>query len=118
MQQAGVKPKPPSIGLAGYVWTWVGSNGGVQMLPGATPQPGDMVLFGTATTPVTAAGHVGIVAQVLPNGQIVVIGGNEGSSNTTSTVGKSQPFDPNNSMQIMTQMGWSNILAYARPPGV
>lgn len=114
MQQAGVQPDPGSIGYSGDIWQWIGDNGGVELEPSATPQPGDMVLFGSGYADEGSL-HVGIVAQVLPDGDITVVGGNEGTeSNTSSSVQISTPFNPADAIED----GWPGpIWAYAQPPG-
>jgi hypothetical protein len=64
------------IGAAGQgagdvsdVWSWAQSTGrAIPNGPGVVPQPGDLIVFGDE--------HVGIVRDVLPNGQIQTIEGN------------------------------------------
>lgn len=51
------------------VWSWAQSAGrAIPNGPGVVPQPGDLIVFGDE--------HVGIVRDVLPNGQIQTIEGN------------------------------------------
>jgi CHAP domain len=51
------------------VWSWAQSTGrAIPNGPGVVPQPGDLIVFGDE--------HVGIVKDVLPNGQIQTIEGN------------------------------------------
>jgi hypothetical protein len=51
------------------VWSWAQSTGrAIANGPGVVPQPGDLIVFGDE--------HVGIVRDVLPNGQIQTIEGN------------------------------------------
>jgi len=51
------------------VWSWAQSSGrAIPNGPGVVPQPGDLIVFGDE--------HVGIVRDVLPNGQIQTIEGN------------------------------------------
>jgi hypothetical protein len=51
------------------VWSWAQSTGrAIPNGPGVVPQPGDLIVFGDE--------HVGIVRDVLPNGQIQTIEGN------------------------------------------
>ena len=86
--QAGV-PIPPTSEAAG-VGTWALTHGGTVLPPLATPQPGDAVLWvaaGTAQVWPDAGAlnylrieHVNIVTQVLPGGDIVTVGGNEGGA--------------------------------------
>jgi hypothetical protein len=56
-------------GSAEEVWSWAQSTGrAIPNGPGVVPQPGDLIVFGDE--------HVGIVRDVLPNGQIQTIEGN------------------------------------------
>jgi hypothetical protein len=57
------------LGSVGEVWSWAQSTGrAIANGPGVVPQPGDLIVFGDE--------HVGIVKDVLPNGQIQTIEGN------------------------------------------
>ena len=57
------------IGSVGQIWSWAQStNRAIPNGPGVTPQPGDLIVFGDT--------HVGIVKEVLPNGDIQTIEGN------------------------------------------
>jgi hypothetical protein len=56
-------------GSASDVWSWAQSTGrAIANAPGVVPQPGDLIVFGDE--------HVGIVKDVLPNGDIQTIEGN------------------------------------------
>ncbi|MGO9760935.1 MAG: CHAP domain-containing protein [Solirubrobacteraceae bacterium] len=56
-------------GAVSEVWSWAQSTGrAIANGPGVVPQPGDLIVFGDE--------HVGIVRDVLPNGQIQTIEGN------------------------------------------
>jgi hypothetical protein len=56
-------------GSASDVWSWAQSTGrAITNAPGVVPQPGDLIVFGDE--------HVGIVKDVLPNGDIQTIEGN------------------------------------------
>jgi hypothetical protein len=56
-------------GAVSEVWSWAQSAGrAIPNGPGVVPQPGDLIVFGDE--------HVGIVRDVLPNGQIQTIEGN------------------------------------------
>jgi len=56
-------------GSVADVWSWAQSTGrAIANGPGVVPQPGDLIVFGDE--------HVGIVRDVLPNGQIQTIEGN------------------------------------------
>jgi hypothetical protein len=57
------------LGSVAQVWSWAQSTGrAIPNGPGVTPQPGDLIVFGDE--------HVGIVRDVLPNGDIQTIEGN------------------------------------------
>ncbi len=57
------------LGSVGQIWSWAQSTGrAIPNGPGVTPQPGDLIVFGDD--------HVGIVRDVLPNGNIQTIEGN------------------------------------------
>jgi hypothetical protein len=57
------------LGAVSEVWSWAQSTGrAVPNGPGVVPKPGDLIVFGSE--------HVGIVRDVLPNGQIQTIEGN------------------------------------------
>lgn len=57
------------LGSAAQISAWAQSSGrAIPNGPGVTPQPGDLIVFGDE--------HVGIVKEVLPNGDIQTIEGN------------------------------------------
>ncbi len=57
------------LGSVAQVWSWAQSTGrAIPNGPGVAPQPGDLIVFGGE--------HVGIVREVLPNGDIATIEGN------------------------------------------
>jgi hypothetical protein len=57
------------LGSVGEIWSWAQSTGrAIPNGPGVVPQPGDLIVFGDQ--------HVGIVKDVLSNGQIQTIEGN------------------------------------------
>ena len=57
------------LGAVSDIWSWAQSSGrAVPNGPGVVPKPGDLIVFGDE--------HVGIVRDVLPNGQIQTIEGN------------------------------------------
>jgi hypothetical protein len=56
-------------GAVADVWSWAQNSGrAIANGPGVVPKPGDLIVFGDE--------HVGIVRDVLPNGQIQTIEGN------------------------------------------
>ena len=71
--------------------------------PSATPAPGDAIFYGTGPS---ESAHVGIVAQVLPNGEIVTIEGNYAGHVTR--VGPFQPSHPVGEA--------APVYGYAQPP--
>jgi hypothetical protein len=57
------------LGSVAQIWSWAQSTGrAISGGPGVTPQPGDLIVFGDE--------HVGIVREVLPNGDIATLEGN------------------------------------------
>jgi hypothetical protein len=57
------------LGAVSEIWSWAQSTGrAIPNGPGVVPKPGDLIVFGDE--------HVGIVRDVLPNGQIQTIEGN------------------------------------------
>lgn len=57
------------LGSVSEIWSWAqGSGRAVANGPGVVPKPGDLIVFGSD--------HVGIVKDVLPNGEIETIEGN------------------------------------------
>jgi hypothetical protein len=104
-QHAGV-PLPGSTALYGYsgaLYTWVAEHGGHMLPPSARPSPGDAVFYGSGPG---ESAHVGIVARVLPDGQIETVEGNYAGK--VSRVGPFQPSHP---------VGESaGIYGYAQPP--
>ncbi|MGH9047297.1 MAG: CHAP domain-containing protein, partial [Acidimicrobiales bacterium] len=107
----------PETGPAADVGTWALASGGKILAPTATPVPGDAVLWVRAHTPVVwpnEAGlnypnieHVSIVTQVLSNGDIVTVGGNEDGA-----VRAAGPFAPANASSSYGKA----IYGYAQPP--
>jgi CHAP domain len=70
-QQAGepLGSQGQGLGDVSQIWSWAQSTGrAVTNGPGVVPKPGDLIVFGGE--------HVGIVRDVLPNGQIQTIEGN------------------------------------------
>jgi hypothetical protein len=75
VQQAGIPI--PSYPFTGSVWSW-GAQRGLALPPTAMPVPGDLVLFGTGPWSTATSVHMGVVAQVWPDGAIVTIEGDAG----------------------------------------
>ena len=101
----------PSYAFTGDIFTWAAHNGAV-LPPTATPVPGDAVLYGTGPATTSTSVHVGIVAQVWPDGAIDTIEGDAGPGDTGYlAVVVNGPFLPGDS-------GWYNgfgIYAFAQP---
>ena len=107
----------PAIGPAADIGTWALAHGGSMVAPGATPAPGDAVLWVRADTPHVwpdAAAlnfpnilHANIVTQVLANGEIVTVGGNE-----SGAVRRLGPFSVGGASSYFGQA----IYGFVRPP--
>jgi hypothetical protein len=104
-QHAGV-PLPGSTAAYGYsgsLYTWAKEHGGRVLPPTAIPAPGDAIFYGTGPSD---SAHVGIVAQVLPDGEVVTVEGNYAGHVTR--VG---PFHPSNPVGEKAP-----VYGYALPP--
>jgi len=74
-ESAGVNiPRYP---FTGWVYRW-GAARGLALAPTAVPMPGDVVLYGTGPLNASTSVHMGIVAQVWPDGAIDTIEGDSG----------------------------------------
>jgi hypothetical protein len=107
-QHAGV-PLPgttATYAYSGSLYTWVKEHGGHVLPPTARPAPGDAVFYGTGPS---SSSHTGIIASVLPDGQITTIEGN----NQNNAVGRSGPFPP---AQAASYGEPGPIYGYAQPP--
>jgi hypothetical protein len=67
----------PHYAFVGDIYTWALAHTSV-LSAGQTLQPGDAVLYGTGPWSVATAVHMGIIAQVWPDGAIVTIEGDSG----------------------------------------
>jgi hypothetical protein len=104
-QHAGVA-LPGSTALYGYsgsLYTWVREHGGKVLPSTARPTPGDAVFYGAGPS---ESAHVGIVAQVLPDGEIVTVEGNY--DGRVTRVGPFSPAAPVGEA--------APIYGYAQPP--
>jgi CHAP domain len=80
-EQAGVPI--PSYAFTGDIYSWAAAHTGV--IPStATPLPGDAVLYGTGPWSTSSSLHVGLVAQVWPDGAVVTVEGDAGPASTGS----------------------------------
>ncbi|MGO8872190.1 MAG: CHAP domain-containing protein [Acidimicrobiales bacterium] len=73
----------PSYPFTGSIFDWAAANTAVSP-PGATPAPGDDVLYGTGPYSTATSVHVGVVVQVWPDGAIVTVEGDAGPGPTGS----------------------------------
>ncbi len=67
----------PRYAFVGDVYDW-GSARGLTRSPTTMPSPGDFVLFGTGPENVATSPHMGIVAQVWPDGAVATVEGDAG----------------------------------------
>ena len=74
-QQAGIPI--PSYPFVGSVYDWVRAHG-LALTPNQVPAPGDAVFYGTGPATVATSVHIGIVAQVWPEGFITTVEGDAG----------------------------------------
>ena len=101
----------PSYAFTGDIYDWAAFHGAL-LPPTATPDPGDAVLYGTGPQTVATSVHVGIVAQVWPDGAIDTVEGNAGPGRTGwLSVIINGPFLPADSLSY-NGMG---IYAFAQP---
>ena len=104
-QHAGVPlpGAPAAYGYSGSLYTWASEHHGRVLPATARPAPGDAVFYGTGPSD---SAHVGIVAQVLTDGQIATVEGNY--ENKVARVGPFPPASP-----IGEEAA---IYGYAQPP--
>jgi hypothetical protein len=101
----------PRYAFVGYVYDWAATHTGV-LPPTATPAKGDLVLYGTGPQTVDTAVHMGVVAQVWPDGAIATIEGDSGPAPTGYlNVTINGPFLPYDSINA----NGMPIFAYAVP---
>ncbi|MGH9306324.1 MAG: CHAP domain-containing protein [Acidimicrobiales bacterium] len=108
-EQAGVPiPRYP---FTGDVYNWAAARG-LALSPGQTPAPGDAVLYGSGPSNTGTSVHMGIVAQVWPDGAIITIEGDSGPGpDGHHNVTINGPFLPS---QSPIYNGYA-IYAYAHP---
>jgi uncharacterized membrane protein YgdD (TMEM256/DUF423 family) len=101
----------PRYAFVGDVYDWAQAHTAV-LPPTATPAPGDAVLYGTSPASVAGSPHMGIVAEVWPNGAIVTVEGDAGPGPAGSLgVVVNGPFLPADSA---SEVGFP-IYGYALP---
>jgi CHAP domain len=74
-ESAGIRI--PRYAFVGDVYLWARSHASVLPVT-AKPAPGDLVLYGTGPQSVAASPHMGVVAQVWPDGEIDTVEGDAG----------------------------------------
>jgi hypothetical protein len=67
----------PRYPFVGDVYYWAAEHTRV-LLPRDLPAPGDLVLYGTGPQNASTSPHIGVVAQVWPDGEIDTIEGDAG----------------------------------------
>jgi hypothetical protein len=108
-EQAGVPI--PSYAFTGDIFNWAAANTGV-LPPTAAPLPGDAVLYGTGPWSTSTSVHVGLVAQVWPDGAVVTVEGDAGPAATGSlAVIINGPYLPSHSLEY----NGVSVYAFARP---
>jgi len=110
-QQSGIPI--PSYAFVGDTSDWAVQNG-LFLSPSATPQPGDFLFYGTGPSSPATAVHMGVVADVWPDGAISTVEGDAGPGpGGYLGVVVNGPFFPS---QSNTYNGFP-IYGYASPPG-
>jgi hypothetical protein len=85
----------PRYAFTGDIYNWSARYGSV-LPPSARPAPGDAVLYGSGPQSVATSLHVGIVAEVWPDGALVTLDGDAGPGPPGSAnVVVNGPFLPN-----------------------
>jgi hypothetical protein len=108
-EQAGVTV--PRYAFTGDIYRW-GAARGLSLGPGTRPASGDAVLFGTGPTTATTSTHVGIVAQVWPDGAIDTVEGDAGPEpNGKFATVINGPFLP----ALSAEENGEPVYAYVRP---
>jgi hypothetical protein len=101
----------PRYSFTGAIYRWGAAHGRV-VAPGGPVQPGDAVLYGTGPQNAFTSVHMGLVAQVWPNGAIDTIDGDSGPEpDGHYAVTVSPPFLPADSAQANAMP----IYAFVRP---
>jgi len=101
----------PSYAFVGDIYYWAGGHGAL-LPPTATPAPGDAVLYGTGPQTVATSVHVGIVAQVWPDGAVDTVEGDAGPGRDGwLSVVINGPYLPSDSLSY----NGTGIYAFAQP---
>ncbi len=67
----------PQYAFTGSIYQW-GAARGLALAPSTRPEAGDVVLYGTGPQNTSTSVHVGVIAQVWPDGAITTIEGDSG----------------------------------------
>jgi hypothetical protein len=101
----------PRYPFTGSMYDWAAQNGRL-LPPGAVPDPGDAVLYGTGPQNPNTSVHVGIVTQVWPDGAIDTVDGDSGPGRDGwLSVVINGPFLPADSLSYNGE----GIYAFAQP---
>ena len=107
----GIGVPIPRFPFTGDVVGWTAAHGAV-LSPDASPAPGDGVMFGTGPQNASTSQHMGVVAQVWPDGAIVTVEGDSGPEPAGHyAVTIDGPFLPS---EAATSVGMP-IYAFVRP---
>ncbi|MHB8682300.1 MAG: hypothetical protein ACYDA2_09435 [Acidimicrobiales bacterium] len=67
----------PRYGFTGDVWKWASARGET-LPPSAMAEPGDGVMFGTGPQNASTSVHMGVVAEIWPDGAVITVDGDSG----------------------------------------
>lgn len=102
----------PSYPFVGDLYGW-GASLGLDLPASAIPKPGDAVLYGTGPYNTNTSVHVGVVAEVWPDGEVITVEGDAGPGQTGQlNVIINGPFMPADS----NGFNGFPIYAYVDPP--
>jgi hypothetical protein len=102
----------PDYPFVGDFYGW-GASLGVDLPGNALPRPGDAILYGTGPDNAATSPHMGIVAEVWPDGEVVTIEGDAGPGQTGQlNVVVNGPFMPADS----NAYNGFPVYAYVDPP--
>jgi CHAP domain len=102
----------PHYAFVGDVYDW-GASVGVDLSGAALPSPGDAILYGTGPENAFTSPHMGIVAEVWPDGEIITIEGDAGPGQEGQyNVIVNGPFMPADSNSV----NGFPVYAYVDPP--
>jgi hypothetical protein len=71
----------PRYPFTGDVYGW-GGNLGLDRSPASLPRPGDAIMYGTGPENAYTSPHMGVVAEVWPNGEVLTVEGDAGPGQT------------------------------------